>query len=95
MANDLKQAGKDAFDASTFGAIRNTFKDDKGNWSFNPARGLKKQMKGLVKTADNVFTGGLGQMAYDAATNNEEQPEENCENPVKKTLKKSTKKIKK
>ena len=88
MANDLKQFGKDAFDASTFGAIRNTFKDDKGNWSFNPARGIKKQVKGLVKTADNVFTGGLGQMAYDSATGQEDkQPEENCEKPVKKIKK--------
>lgn len=83
LVDDFKDVGKAAFDGSSVGVIHNTFKDDKGNWSFNPLRGVKKGFIGNVKTLDNVFTGGLGQMAYDAATAKSEA----CETPVKKIKK--------
>lgn len=73
LANDAKQMASDAYDASAFGAVRNTFKDDKGNWSFSPKRALKKRVKGIAKTADNIFLGGLGQMAIDGLTSENEE----------------------
>lgn len=75
LVNDLKGVANDAYDASAAGLVRNTFKDENGNWGFNPMRGIKKNIVGKVKTLDNVFAGGLGQMAYDHFTGNGEEAE--------------------
>lgn len=80
IVDDVKQVASDAYDASPVGTIHNTFKDENGNWGFNPIRGIKKGIKGAIKTADNVFTGGLGQMAYDSISGESEE--------VKKSVKK-------
>lgn len=84
LVDDFKEAGKAALDGSPAGVIRNTFKDEKGNWNFSPTRAIKKGFVGNLKTLDNVFAGGLGQMAYDAATSKSED----CESTVKKSKKK-------
>lgn len=73
MVNDVKQMASDAYDATPLGALHNTFKDEEGNWSFNPVRALKKQVGGAVKTADNLLTGGMGQMAYDAIAGDDDE----------------------
>lgn len=75
LVDDLKGVANDAYDASAAGLVRNTFKDENGNWGFNPMRGIKKNIVGKVKTLDNVFAGGLGQMAYDHFTGNGEEAE--------------------
>lgn len=75
LVNDLKDTASSAVDATPIGTVKNTFVDENGNFSFNPMRGLKKTATGALKTADNVFTGGLGQMAYDHITGNGEKTE--------------------
>jgi hypothetical protein len=75
LVDDLKDTASSAFDATPVGTVKNTFVDENGNFSFNPMRGLKKTATGALKTADNVFTGGLGQMAYDHVTGNGEETE--------------------
>lgn len=75
LVDDLKGVANDAFDGSAAGLVKNTFKDENGNWGFNPIRGIKKNIVGKAKTLDNVFAGGLGQMAYDNFTGNGEEGE--------------------
>ena len=81
LVDDLKDTASSAVDATPIGTVKNTFVDENGNFSFNPMRGLKKTATGALKTADNVFTGGLGQMAYDHITGNGEEAEGEQEVP--------------
>lgn len=74
LKNDIKDTAKAAYDASISGAARNTFYDENGKFDFNPVRAVKKQYKGALKTADNLFTGGLGQMAYDKLNKSTKKP---------------------
>lgn len=78
LVDDAKSMAKNAWDATPMGLVQNTLKDENGNMDFNLGRGLKKNFAGAAKTADDLFLGGLGQMAYNGLTGNgeEENPEE-------------------
>lgn len=89
IVDDVKDTALAAYDGSPLGLIGNTFMDEKGNWGFNPIRGIKKNIIGKVKTFDNFTLGGLGQMAYDAITNNSKN-EEDKKAKVKKAKVKKT-----
>jgi DNA segregation ATPase FtsK/SpoIIIE-like protein len=80
MWDDVKQAGSDL--NTTFNPLmhaKHTFVDDKGNFDFSPTRALKKIGGAGLRTADNVFTAGLGQLGYDLATGNLTNDEENAQ----------------
>ena len=67
--DDVKQMGSDVNTLiNPIEHAKHTFKDENGNWDFNPLRAAKKIGGAGLRTADNLVTGGLGQLAYDAAT---------------------------
>jgi hypothetical protein len=89
VVDDLKGTAQAANDGSHLGLVKNTFKDENGNWSFNPIRGIKKHVVGKAKSLDDAFTGGLGQMALDSVTgNNEEENQQQMQQPSSKKVKK-------
>jgi hypothetical protein len=89
IVDDVKDTALAAYDGSPLGLIGNTFMDEKGNWGFNPIRGIKKNIIGKVKTFDNFTLGGLGQMAYDAITNNSKDEEDKKAKVKKAKVKKA------